>query len=273
MVDATEQCPLCGQFVGETSDFSQRLSQWQALCRRFGIFDIPEALVISVVVPVFNEEATIDEIIERILAVPVKKEVIIVDDGSTDRTREKLRHWEGHPGIKIIEHPRNYGKGAALRTAFAQVSGDVVVIQDADLEYDPAEHLRLIQPIVEGNADVVYGSRFVSEGPHRVLYFWHYVANRTITMLSNMFTDLNLTDVETCHKAFRREVVDAIRDTLKENRFGIEIELTAKVARRGFRIYETGVSYHGRTYQQGKKIRFKDALRAVYCILRYWLAD
>lgn len=266
-------CPCCGQSVSENLVDHRRLALWQALGRRFGVYDIPRDIKLSVVVPVYNEERTIDEIIARILKVPIQKEVIIVNDGSTDRTTELLQKWQDHREIRVVNHTRNRGKGAALKTAFAHATGDIVVIQDADLEYDPAEHLRLIQPIIEGVADVVYGSRFVSEGPHRVLYFWHYVANRAITTLSNMFTDLNLTDVETCHKAFRREVVEAIRHTLKENRFGIEIELTAKVAKRGYRIYETGVSYHGRTYQQGKKIGFRDALRAVWCVLRYWLAD
>lgn len=252
---------------------SARWALWRALGKRFGIYDIPEDLKVSVVVPAYNEEATIDAILERIFQIPVRKEVIVVDDGSRDGTAERLRRWETHPDVKVLRHESNRGKGAALRTGFAHATGQIVVIQDADLEYDPAEHLRLIQPIVDGVADVVFGSRFLSEGPHRVLYFWHYVANRTITMLSNMFTDLNLTDVETCHKAFRGEVLRDIRDTLKEDRFGIEIELTAKVARRGCRIYETGVSYYGRTYQQGKKIGFRDAVRAVWCVLRYWWSD
>lgn len=266
-------CPCCGQSVSGNLADHRRLALWQALGRRFGVYDIPRDIKLSVIVPVYNEERTIEEIIKRILSVPIHKEVIIVDDGSTDQTKVHLQKWETHPDIRLIQHPRNRGKGAALKTGFGHATGDIIVIQDADLEYDPAEHLRLIQPIVEGVADVVYGSRFISEGPHRVLYFWHYVANRAITTLSNMFTDLNLTDVETCHKAFRREVIEAIRDGLKEKRFGIELELTAKVAKRGYRIYETGVSYYGRTYQQGKKIGFRDALRAVWCVFRYWLAD
>ncbi|NMC21281.1 MAG: glycosyltransferase family 2 protein [Thermogutta sp.] len=230
-------------------------------------------MLLSVVVPVYNEEATIDEVLRRITETPGNKEVLVVDDGSGDGTAAKLQSWQDHPQIRIFRHPRNRGKGAALRTAFAEVRGDVVIIQDADLEYDPCEYSALLQPIVDGEADVVYGSRFVSEGPHRVLYFWHYVANRIITMLSDMFTDLNLTDVETCHKAFRGEVIEAIRDTLKEDRFGIEIELTAKVAKRGYRVFETGVRYYGRTYQQGKKIGFRDALRALWCIVRYRWRD
>jgi len=165
------------------------------------------------------------------------------------------------------------GKGAALRTAFAHVTGTIVVIQDADLEYDPAQYRQLIQPIVEGAADVVYGSRFLTVGPHRVLYYWHRIANRALTTLSNMFTDLNLTDMETCHKVFRREVIDAITPTLKQNRFGIEPELTAKVARRKYRVFELGISYFGRTYQEGKKIGLRDAVEALWCIFRYWRWD
>ncbi len=275
-----EGCPFCGATVaGDTA--AERRAWLSALRRRLGIVRLPPDLLLSVVVPVYNEEATIDEILRRITEAPVNKEVLVVNDGSRDGTAEKLQRWKDHPQVRLFEHARNRGKGAALRTAFAEVRGDVVaevrgdvvVIQDADLEYDPSEYPALLQPIVDGEADVVYGSRFVSEGPHRVLYFWHYVANRVITTLSNMFTDLNLTDVETCHKAFRREVVEAIRDTLKEDRFGIEIELTAKVAKRGYRIFETGVRYYGRTYQQGKKIGFRDALRALWCIVRYRIAN
>jgi len=259
-------CPLCGS--GVTSDADRRRWQlWQVLGKRFGIYDLPEDLKLSVVVPAYNEVATIDTILERILQVPIRKEIIVVDDGSTDGTGERLRRWESHEEIKVLRHPKNRGKGAALRTAFSQSTGQIVVIQDADLEYDPAEHLRLIQPIVDDVADVVYGSRFVSEGPHRVLYYWHYKANRMITTLSNMFTDLNLTDVETCHKAFRREVLERI--TLEEDGFGFEPEFTAKVARLNVRIYETGVSYYGRTYADGKKINWRDGFRAVYVILKY----
>ncbi|GAB4137097.1 MAG: glycosyltransferase family 2 protein [Thermogutta sp.] len=269
---ADESCPFCGgPATGDTP--SERAAWLSALRRRLGIVRLPPDMLLSVVVPVYNEEATIDEILRRIIDAPVNKEVLVVNDGSSDGTATKLQAWKDHPRIRILEHPRNRGKGAALRTAFAEVRGDVVIIQDADLEYDPSEYSALLQPIVDGEADVVYGSRFVSEGPHRVLYFWHYVANRCITTLSNMFTDLNLTDVETCHKAFRREVIETIRDTLKENRFGIEIELTAKVAKRGYRIFETGVRYYGRTYQQGKKIGFRDALRALWCIVRYRFRD
>lgn len=272
MMRAEEGCPLCGgPAPGETAE--ERQAWLTALRRRLGIVRLPPDILVSVVVPVYNEEATIDEILRRITDSPINKEVLVVNDGSSDGTAEKLQRWKDHPNVRVLEHPRNRGKGAALRTAFGEVRGDVVIIQDADLEYDPSEYSALLQPIVDGEADVVYGSRFVSEGPHRVLYFWHYVANRFITTLSNMFTDLNLTDVETCHKAFRREVIEAIRGTLKENRFGIEIELTAKVAKRGYRIFETGVRYYGRTYQQGKKIGFRDALQALWCIVRYRFRD
>jgi glycosyltransferase involved in cell wall biosynthesis len=197
----------------------------------------------------------------------------LVDDCSTDGTREILAAMESSDDLRILFHDRNQGKGAALRTGFKHVTGNIVIIQDADLEYDPRQYRRLIQPIVEGVADVVFGSRFLSTGPHRVLYFWHYVANTFLTLLSNMFTDLNVTDMETCYKVFRREVIQAILPTLKENRFGIEPELTAKVARRKYRVYEVGINYFGRTYQEGKKIGLKDAYRAAWSILRYWWAD
>jgi glycosyltransferase involved in cell wall biosynthesis len=238
-----------------------------------GIYPIPPDLRLSVVIPVFNEKDTIGEIVGRVRNVPIPKEIILVDDGSTDGTREQLAGMEGEPDLRILYHPRNRGKGAALRTAFTQATGDIVIVQDADLEYDPAQYAQLIQPIVEGVADVVYGSRFQAEGPHRVLYFWHYVANRFLTTLSNVFTDLNLTDMETCYKVFRREVIQAIAPTLKESRFGIEPELTAKVARRKYRVYEIGISYFGRTYREGKKIGLRDAMKALWCIVRYGIAD
>jgi len=243
------------------------------LSRRLGVFSIPEDLLLSVVIPVFNEAATIEELIRRVWAVDIPKEIIVVDDGSTDDTPRLLARLaeEGH--LRVVRHERNRGKGAALCTGFAQVRGNVVVIQDADLEYDPAQYRLLIQPIVEGVADVVYGSRFLSAGPHRVLYFWHYAANRTLTTLSNMLTDLNLTDIETCYKVFRRRVIDELRPVLREKRFGIDPELTAKVARRGYRVYEIGITYYGRTYQEGKKIGFWDALKILWCIFRYGLAD
>jgi glycosyltransferase involved in cell wall biosynthesis len=243
------------------------------ILRELGVYPIPEGLRISVVVPIFNEKGTLLEIVRRIREVPIPKEIILVDDGSTDGTREVLRTMDCGDDVRVILHEKNQGKGAALKTGFAQATGDIVIVQDADLEYDPSQYHRLIQPIVEGMADVVYGSRFLSIGPHRVLYFWHYVANRALTMFSNMFTDLNLTDMETCYKVFRREVVQAITPTLKENRFGIEPEMTAKIARRKYRVYEVGISYFGRTYQEGKKIAMKDAWRAAWSIVRYWWKD
>ncbi len=241
--------------------------------RELGVYSLPEGLRISVVVPVYNEKETVAEIIQRVRDVPIPKEIILVDDCSTDGTRDVLASLDRGDDLRVFLHEKNRGKGAALRTGFAQVTGDIVIIQDADLEYDPRQYRRLIQPIVEGMADVVFGSRFLPVGPHRVLYFWHSVANRMLTTVSNMFTDLNLTDMETCYKVFRREVIQAVAPTLKEDRFGIEPELTAKIARRKYRIYEVGISYFGRTYQEGKKIGLKDACRAAWSILRYWWSD
>ncbi len=245
----------------------------EANARRLGIYPIPSDLCLSIVVPIFNEEATLREIVERIQAVPIPKQIILVDDGSTDRTRAILVEIESEDTIEVIYQDSNQGKGAAVRAGFERARGDIVLIQDADLEYDPNQYLYLIQPVVEGRADVVYGSRFLFGGSHRVLYFWHYVANRMLTTFSNMLTDLNLTDMETCYKIFRREVIESIRPTLKQNRFGIEPELTAKVARRGYRVYELGISYNGRTYQAGKKIGLRDAFAALWSIARYWWKD
>jgi len=252
-----------------------QLHEWlgEGLCRQLGIYPIPEGLRLSVVVPVYNEKDTIREIIRRIRAVAIPKEIIVVDDASTDGTRELLAEMAGQPDVRVVYHQQNRGKGAALRTGFTEATGDIVIIQDADLEYDPAQYHQLIQPIVEGVADVVYGSRFVATGPHRVLYFWHFVGNRLLTTMSNVFTGLNLTDMETCYKVFRREVIQAIGPRLKEHRFGIDPELTAKVARRGYRVYEVGISYFGRTYQEGKKIGLRDAIRVFWSILRYWVCD
>ena len=222
---------------------------------------------LSVVVPVYNERATIQEIVQRIQAVPLEKEIILVDDFSTDGTREKLEQLCRETAVKVFYHDRNRGKGAALRTGFAQLEGDVVIVQDADLEYDPAEYPKLLKPILDGRADVVFGSRFASGESHRVLYFWHYVGNKLLTMLCNMFTNLNLTDMETCYKVFRREILEKV--TIHEDRFGFEPEITTKVARLGCRIYEVGISYAGRTYSEGKKIGWKDGVRAAWCILKY----
>lgn len=222
---------------------------------------------VSVVVPVYNEVDTIAAIITRIRAVEgLELELIVVDDGSTDGTRDVLETLSGQIDHLVL-HPHNLGKGAALRTGFQQATGHIALVQDADLEYDPQEYHRLVAPIFSGHADVVYGSRFMGGDSHRVLYFWHYVANRMLTLLSNMLTNLNLSDMETCYKVFRRELIQSI--TIQERGFGVEPELTAKVARRKARIYEVGVSYYGRTYEDGKKIGLKDALWAVYCIVRY----
>lgn len=226
---------------------------------------------ISVVMPVYNEIKTIDEILTRVQAVAMEKEIVIVDDYSTDGTRERLEKFEqGHGNVKVFYHQRNQGKGAALRTGFESVTGDIVIIQDADLEYDPREYPVLMEPILDGRADVVYGSRFLG-GPHRVLFFWHYLGNKFLTLLSNALTNLNLTDMETCYKVFRREVISDIQ--LKSNRFGFEPEFTAKIARKKFRIYETPISYSGRTYAEGKKIGWKDGAKAIFAILWFRFFD
>jgi glycosyltransferase involved in cell wall biosynthesis len=255
----------------------------ESVCRQLGIYRVPADLLLSIVIPVYNERATIREILRQVQAVPgPKQQIIVVDDCSTDGTRTILEQLAAEqPDLVALFHERNQGKGAALRTGFKHATGQIVIVQDADLEYDPAQYPQLIQPIVEGKADVVYGSRFIGE-THRVLYFWHSLANKFLTLLSNLFTNLNLTDMEVCYKVFRREVIQGI--TLKSNRFGFEPEVTAKVARfimpaldgrptRKCRVYEMPVSYSGRDYREGKKIGWKDGVQALYCIVRYALAD
>ena len=223
---------------------------------------------LSVVMPVYNERATLRAVIERVLAVPLEIELLCVDDGSKDGSREILGEIQSaHSQVKVFLQPQNMGKGAALRRAIQEATGDFVIIQDADLEYDPTDYPSLLGPLLEGKADVVYGSRFLGAGPHRVLYFWHSVGNSVLTLLSNCLTNINLSDMETCYKVFRREIIQSI--PIEENRFGFEPEITVKIAKRRLRIYEVGISYWGRTYEEGKKIGWKDGVRALWCLLKY----
>lgn len=221
---------------------------------------------LSVVVPCFNEARTITTILTRVLASPYVAEVVVVDDGSRDDTAGLARSL-GDARVRVLEQPRNLGKGAALRRGFAEVRADYVIVQDADLEYDPVDYPQLLEPLLEGRADAVFGSRFITDRPRRVLYFWHFLGNRCLTLASNAFTNLNLSDMETCYKAFRREVIQSL--DLQENGFGFEPEVTAKLARAHYRIFEVGISYSGRTYADGKKIGWRDAIQAGRCILRY----
>lgn len=227
-----------------------------------------DSITLSIIIPCYNERDTIENIIAAIVSSPVlHKEIIVVDDCSKDGTRDILAGKIASQVNKIIFHDRNLGKGAALRTGIAAATGDVVIIQDADLEYDPQEYPLLLEPFIQGKADVVFGSRFMGGKPHRVVYYWHSLGNWALTTLSNIFTNINLTDMETCYKAFRREIIQSI--TIEESRFGFEPEITAKVAKMGCRIYEVGISYYGRTYSEGKKIGWKDGFRAIYCIVKY----
>ena len=227
---------------------------------------------LSVVTPIYDERATLCEVVDRILSVPLEIELICIDDGSRDGSRELLAALQAqHPQIKVLLQPRNMGKGAALRRGIQEATGDFVLIQDADLEYDPKDYPLLLEPLIQGKADVVYGSRFMGGAPHRVLYFWHSVGNWLLTLLSNCLTNINLSDMETCYKVFRREIIQAI--PLEENRFGFEPEVTVKVAKRRLRIYEVGISYQGRTYEEGKKIGWRDGVRALWVLLKYSIKE
>ena len=262
--DPNARTALLHQLLGENA------------CRQIGIYPIPPGFKLSVVIPVYNEERWLGELVRRVQAVEIPKELILVNDFSTDGTAAILAQLEKqYDNVRVFHQPKNMGKGAALREGFKHCTGDLVIVQDADWEYDPAEYPKLIQPILEGRADVVIGSRFIGES-HRVLYYWHSVGNKVLTTLSNWCTNLNLTDMETCYKVFKREVIQGMK--LRSNRFGFEPEVTAKIARKRkgqppWRIFEVPISYSGRTYEEGKKIGMKDGFQALYCIFRYWLAD
>jgi len=271
-------------FVEEARPWTQ---QWfeshkqnlgEAVCANLGIYAIPDSILLTVVVPVFNESATLEQLVQRVVDVPINKEIILIDDGSKDGSIEIAaeiadRLSDDCNDIRVVAHEKNQGKGAAITTGFKCAEGDIIIVQDADLEYDPREYPRLIRPIIEGKADVVFGSRFFGGKAHRVLYYWHYLGNKFLTCLSNCFTNLNLTDMETCYKVFTREVIQDIAPKLQQKRFGIEPEMTSRIARRHYRVYELAISYSGRTYGEGKKIGWRDGVKAVWCIVRYGLAD
>ncbi len=246
-----------------------------AACRQLGIYSIPDNFLLSIVIPIYNERNTFMQLLDRVREVPVRKEIVLVDDCSQDGTRDLLKNLEQQPNddplnrLSFQYHEVNRGKGAAVRTGLNRATGDVFIIQDADLEYDPAEIPRLLQPIIQGRADVVFGSRFLGDQPHRVLYYWHYLANKILTMCSNLTTNLNLTDMETCYKLFSKEIMQQIAPKLQQERFGIEPELTARVSAIPCRIFEMSISYHGRTYDEGKKIGLKDGFSALWCIAKY----
>lgn len=270
--------------IPHTPEWFARLKETlgEAACRQLGLFVIPPDWVLSVVIPIYNEKDHWRDLVSQVRAVPLRKEIVLVDDCSRDGTRDQLQQFQAEQqtaptdpwnSFRFVFHEKNRGKGAAVRTGFQAATGDVVIIQDADLEYDPSEYPRLLAPIIEGKADVVFGSRFLGDQPHRVLYYWHYLGNKFLTTLSNCFTNLNLTDMETCYKVFTREVIQKIAPLLRQERFGIEPEIAAKVARHRFRVFEMSISYSGRTYDQGKKIGWRDGFKALYCIVRYGLSD
>jgi glycosyltransferase involved in cell wall biosynthesis len=265
LADDLRACEQSGRDPGELS----RRTVEDAARRCLDLIRVPASLKLSVVMPVYNERNTLDEVLRRVEAVPIAKEIILIDDASSDGTRELVRAREGRPGYVVVYHDRNRGKGAAVRAGFARATGDIVLVQDADLEYDPQDYFRLIEPILDGRADVVFGSRYLTGGARRAPSYWHTLGNRALTGLSNMLTNLSLTDMETCYKVFRREALESIAPSLTQNRFGIEVELTAKVARKKHRVYEVPIRYAGRAYSEGKKISWRDAVAAVFWMVRF----